>query len=165
MPFRVDIHVHSCQCSPYLFLQSVLHKQRSVQVMSFLLHEHLWVELLDLQWELTNSTIACRAPTVLVVCDLCRPDCSHVWMGQTTVVTWLSPGTKLLCTLTRSICSSKAAAVGDNLLLSARCLQSIFHLRLRILAIWIPFGEYAISIHSWPTCLSPALDRRLQLFH
>ena len=95
MPSRVNSHCHSWQYSPYRFLQSVLPKQKSIQVISFLLHEHICVELLALQWHMTNSTIASRAATVLVVCDLCRPGCSHVWVGRTGVVTWLSLGTKL----------------------------------------------------------------------
>ena len=65
----------------------------------FYMHDHLWVELLVLQWQLTNSTIAHRAATVLVVCDLYRPDCSHVWVDRTGVVTWLSPGNKLYSVL------------------------------------------------------------------
>ena len=43
-------------------------------------------------------------------------------------------------------------------------MQNRCHLRSGITAIWMPFGNFTIKIHSWPTCLSPpALDRRLHL--
>ena len=50
MPFRVDMHCPKLTIQSVSFSQSVLHEQlRSAQGKSIPLHEHLWVELLDLQ--------------------------------------------------------------------------------------------------------------------
>ena len=95
---------------------------------------------------------------LLAVCVLCRPDGSHVW---TTVVTWPSPGTKLY-----SVLAYVRYAPQGRQLLGTTCyfLSDV----CKTDAIWgqeyLPFGNFAISIHSWPICLStPALDRRLHL--
>ena len=95
---------------------------------------------------------------VLAVCVFCRPDGSRVW---TTVVTWPTPGTKLY-----SVLAYVRYAPQGRQLLGTTCyfLSDV----CKTDAIWgkeyLPFGNFAISIHSWPICLStPALDRRLHL--
>ena len=60
-----------------------------------------------------------------------------------------------LCKRTRFMCSSSAPSVGGNLLLSASCLQSKFHLKSGILVIRTPTSSKQTS----PVHLSlPVLD-------
>jgi len=107
-----------------------------------------WFEQLDLQFRLTNSAIACisgRPLVVLVVCDLCRPDGSHVWMGWTTFVTWLSPGTKLYYVLAHvQYAPQRHQLLGGNLVL--------FLLNVcKTDAIWGQ-GYMLWAVQSWPIC-------------
>ena len=118
---------------------------------------------LTLQWHLTNSTIACGAGrTLVVICDLCRPDGSHVWVGRTAVVTWRWPGTKLYSVLAHV----RYAPQGHQLKATCYFLPDV----CKTDTIWghrYLWSEYllgsTISIHvqSWPIWISPpALDRR-----
>ena len=104
----------------------------------FFLHEHLWVEQLVLQWHQTNSTIACGDGSMWPLSSSWKPCLSgfnsHCHMTVARQHT-------LLCTYTRSLCSSKTPVVGNNLLLSARWQVGNRHLYLICLCLkWSVFN-------------------------